>query len=114
MAEGVSVRVHPQLGVLVKLPGWEDWRWILAGGQVQPGGATDEFAARPGWMDPLGDLAAQLAEEVSRRTTGGTPCPITHQWESVELEPPSAAADPVVAGPSDGWKRSARPPLPST
>lgn len=120
VAEGPSFRVHPQLGVLVKLPGWEHWRWILSGGQVQPGGANDDFASRPGWADPLGDLAAQLAEEISRRTLGGTPPPVDKSWASVELPPPPSATDPDapahrregMASSSDGWRRSARPPLP--
>jgi hypothetical protein len=121
MTEGPAFRVHPQLGVLVKLPGWEHWRWILSGGQVQPGHASDAFASRSGWADPLEELRAQLAEEIGRRTLGGTPPPSDQRWANAKLPPPPSASDPNAPPhrregmdrSGEGWKQTARPPLPA-
>jgi hypothetical protein len=119
VAETSAFRVHPQLGVLVKLPGQEHWRWILPPDRVQPGHVADAFADGPGWTDPLEDLRARLELEVSRRTLGGTPPPCDQRWANAQLSPPPSASDPDapphrregMASSRDGWKRSARPPL---
>lgn len=97
MADGPSFRVHPELGVLVKMPGQANWIWIFNNGRVQPGHANDKLAANSGWVDPLAEAQAALQFEISRRTLGGTPPPVDQNWANVTTVPDSATDDRMPA-----------------
>lgn len=44
------IKVHETLGVLVQATPGAEWVWIL-NGEPQLGRMTEEFAARPGWVE---------------------------------------------------------------
>lgn len=45
------LRMHPNMGALVKMPGLDGWQRVSATGAVLPGRMSDDFASGPGWRE---------------------------------------------------------------